>query len=268
MRFLSLVIAVVLSVGAYAQTPARTWTEPRTGLTFVWIPKGCFQMGTDEKIAPQGDILWVHLGAERDFAYDEHPSHEVCVDGFWIAKTETRQSDWHKVMASKSESKTPNIPVTDVTWAQARAFADRLSSTSGNQYRFRLPTEAEWEYACRAGATTEPLPVQQEAADRAWYNKNENRKAQPREVAKLAPNAFGLHDMLGNAWEWVEDVYATDAYSRHALHNPRSEGTAESRVIRGGSHRSESNNIRCANRGSYPASEALRTVGFRLVRSE
>lgn len=268
MRYLPLVLGLVLSTGAHAQTAGQTWTEPKTGLPFVWVPKGCFQMGTEQNIPPPEDTLWPHLGPARNLASDEQPRHEVCVDGFWISKFETRKGDWQRIMGAKVESQGAKLPVAGVSWAQARSFAERLTGASGGKFRFRLPTEAEWEYACRAGSKDEPVPSGREATDRAWYNKNEDGKATPREAGKLAANAFGLHDMLGNVWEWAEDSYRADAYARHALYNPRSDGATDSRVIRGGSHRSEAVQMRCAKRGNYPAAETLGTVGFRLVRSE
>ena len=267
---LPLALGLMLCTGAQAQNGPRTWIEPQTGLPFVWIPKACFQMGTDEKVSLPPDTMFRHLRAAPDLAADEHPRHEVCVDGFWISKYETRNADWRRIMGPTTGTGTgaPDLPVSGVTWSQARAFAERLGATPGAAFRFRLPTEAEWEYACRGGAAEESVPTGREAVDRAWYNKNEDGAAAPRPVGKLAANGFGVHDMLGNVWEWVDDGYLADAYAQHALFDPRAGESAADRVIRGGSHRSEPMHMRCANRGLYPAGEGLPTLGFRLVRSK
>jgi formylglycine-generating enzyme required for sulfatase activity len=212
--------------------------------------------------------MFRHLPAARDLAVDEHPRHEVCVEGFWISKYETRNADWRRIMGPKTGTGAADLPVSGVTWSQARTFAERLGAGSGSKFSFRLPTEAEWEYACRGGEAEESVPTGREASDRAWYNKNEDGTAAPRPVGKLAANAFGLHDMLGNVWEWVDDGYVADAYARHDLFDPRVGESAAGRVIRGGSHRSEPMHMRCANRGRYAADESLPTLGFRLVRSK
>ncbi len=267
-RSLPLVLGLLLCAGAQAQSGPRSWIEPQTGLPFVWVPKGCFQMGTDEEVALPADTMFQHLRATPDLAADEHPRHEVCVDGFWISRYETRNRDWQRVMHAKVSPGKPDQPVTSVSWEQARNFAKRLTAAHADKFRFRLPTEAEWEYACRGGAAEESAPSGREAVGYAWYNRNEDGDASPRPVGKLAANGFGLHDMLGNVWEWTDDSYATDAYARHALFNPRAAGPAGERVIRGGSHRSEVMHMRCGNRSRYAPGDALPTIGFRLVRSE
>ncbi len=259
----------LMAVVASAAPPAESWVEPETGMAFVWVAGGCFQMGTDEHVPLRGDTLWNHLGPDRNLALDEQPRHEVCVDGFWMSLHETRVSEWQSLMGGLvQEGVDPARPIAAITWHEARAFAQKMTERTGGQSRFRLPTEAEWEYACRAGADDEEIPRGSEAIDRAWYNRNENRDPRPRPVGQLEPNPFGLYDMLGNVWEWTEDAYLADAYASHALYNPRVEAPSDSRVIRGGSHRSEPEHIRCGRRGHYSADARLRTVGFRLIRTE
>lgn len=264
---LALALGLMPCAGAQAQSGSRTWTDPQTGLPFVWVPKGCFQMGTDDEVPLPADTMFQHLHATPDLAADEHPRHEVCVDGFWMSKYETRNRDWQRVMRANPPGKA-DLPVTGVSWEQARNFAQRLATLHAGKFRFRLPTEAEWEYACRGGILDEPIPSGREAVEYAWYNRNEDGDASPRPVGKLAANGFGLHDVLGNVWEWTDDGYAADAYARHALFNPRAGDGAGDRVIRGGSHRSEVMHMRCTNRGRYASGEGLPTIGFRLVRDE
>ena len=140
-----------------------------------------------------------------------------------------------------------------------------LFRSSGGKQRFRLPTEAEWEYACRADSKVlqSQKPDAEELNKAAWY---QYRQPKPTRVGSLEANAFGLHDMLGNVWEWVGDSYLADGYTRHPLYNPRIETNAPQRVIRGGSMRTELEQTRCTKRGHYPADESLDTIGFRLVR--
>ena len=166
-----------------------------------------------------------------------------------------------------------DFPVTGVTWHQAKIFAERLSNESTDSSRFRLPTEAEWEYACRAGDSVDEVAYTSEAVGRAWHNTAGLRLSEAKPGGEFPPNRFGLHDMLGNVWEWAEDVYEPDAYRRHALHNPirqvsRGESAAVPRVIRGGSFRSEPTDMRCANRSRYDANSSLQQIGLRLVRKE
>ena len=122
--------------------PGEIWREPVTGMELLWIPAGCFQMGSPE--------------SEKERGSDEGPRHEVCLDGFWLGKYPLTQGQWQKVMGSNPSSfkKGDNYPVESVSWQDAREFIKKLTAMNGGQYKFRLPTEAEWEYACRAGTTT------------------------------------------------------------------------------------------------------------------
>jgi formylglycine-generating enzyme required for sulfatase activity len=246
------------------------WTEPITGMRFVALPKGCFQMGTREAIKPIDIAPWEHAGFKGRLEADEKPRHEVCVDALLLGQHEVRASDWESVMGEAPPQGSGAAPAAGMTWHAAQAFAARLtqlSEQSGARYRFRLPTEAEWEYACRAGVKEESVPSRRDdRKDVAWYNLQ--RAPEPREVGKRKPNSWGLHDMLGNVWEWVEDAYRADAYARHALYNPATrDATGGERVIRGASHRSDHLHVRCAKRASYAENDSLGQIGLRLVRT-
>lgn len=246
--------------------PPQTWEEPATGMPFVAIPKGCYLMGTAESIPYKPDPFWEQIRHTGTISADEVPQHEVCVDGFWMGKFEVRNREWQQLMGESPGGANPEQPVVAVTLAQVRAFAERLTERSGGAHRFRLPTEAEWEYACRAGVAHEVTPVGTELVGKSWYGARGAYKPEPHEVGLLPPNAFGLHDMLGNVWEWTEDSYVPGGYARHALHNPKVTAQPAQHVIRGGSFRSEPRQTRCAVRGHYDAGEKLDSIGFRLVR--
>ena len=120
--------------------PGQTWTDPSEhGMEFVWAPGGCYQMG---------------CGSWAGDCYDnEKPVHEVCLDGFWIGKYEVTQGQWEKMMGGNSSKfKGPNRPVEQVSWNDCQKFIDRLNGKRQGNYKFRLPTEAEWEYVCRNAA--------------------------------------------------------------------------------------------------------------------
>lgn len=240
---------------------SRTWTEPATGMEFVWIPKGCFRMGSS----------WNEEGQRPD----ETPAHSVCVDGFWMGKYEVTQGQWRKVMGGNPSffAGDDSFPVEKVTWEKAKEFAGELSLSNNGQ--IRLPTEAEWEYACRAGTSTpfsfgEMIVVDQANydGDFVYGNGREGeyrRKTMP--VGSLPPNAFGLHDMHGNVWEWCEDVYESDFYGRSPKSNPVNTAQGERRVLRGGSWYSYPWDLRSASRGRLRKDFRAMSIGFRLVRA-
>lgn len=250
---------------AAPKTPA-TWTEPMTEAVFVALPKGCFQMGAAKQIPPPWDAQWMRIGYKRSLSEDEVPQHEVCVDAFWMAKTEVTEAAWHKIMGGEAQAGNGQRAKGSVTWQQARRFAERLTELSDGKHRFRLPTEAEWEYACRAGDTRDMEEEAVHLHPKAWYAQSPERSYEVRETGRLQANAFGLHDMLGNVWEWTQDSYRVEAYASHALYNPKIEAEGAPRVIRGGSFRTEFSQTRCGVRGRYDPAETLDSIGLRLVR--
>lgn len=263
-----LALAGLLASGTvHSEQPLPQWREPNTGMEFVQLPKGCFRMGSEEPVPARHEFLWPHLGMTTPLSFDEHPQHEACVDAVWIGRHEVTARQWERVMGSPPPSGTGDMPASGMSWQDAQRFADRLAKLSGAHGRYRLPTEAEWEYACRAGSTADPVADSDEHTEFAWYNTSDHRRIEPSEVGKLAANAWGLYDVLGNVWEWTADAYSPTAYAGHALYNPmqREAGTGE-RVIRGASHRSAAQEVRCANRSSYAATAALPQIGLRLVR--
>jgi formylglycine-generating enzyme required for sulfatase activity len=258
---------MLLSTVLVSGHAAETWREPNTGMEFVQIPKGCFQMGLPAN-AFADDETALFLQRIRT----EMPQHEVCVDEFWLGRYEVRASEWQKIMGQRDSSNPANAPVAGITWEEANAFARRLTELSGGSERLRLPTEAEWEYSCRAGSPAITRTLGRDVLnEKAWFSSpylltgGERLKTiQP--VGQKAVNAFGLYDMLGNVWEWVQDNYRSDAYAKHSLYNPVITGPEKIRVIRGGGLRTDRRMTRCETRGWMPAQETQDTIGLRLVR--
>ncbi|MBF0184769.1 MAG: formylglycine-generating enzyme family protein [Magnetococcales bacterium] len=245
----------------------QEWREPLTGMRFVQLSGGCYQMGSEEPA----------LGAR--------PVHQVCLEPFWLSRYETSNAEYNLCVAAGACSAperrdsginehfrtgkedhyetmgealtAANHPVVGISWQDAQQFARWISERSGE--RFRLPTEAEWEYACRAGAT-EPLSAQ----PAGWYGENSLGKTHA--GGEQAANAFGLHDMNGNVWEWVQDHHDAQGYTQHALHSPVFTKEGMFHVTRGGSWSSALIYLHCAYRGVGEERDRDDNLGFRLVR--
>ena len=280
---------IYLLQNAYAQgtqrqpegspSPGEVWKEPVTGMAFVWVPGGCFNMGS-----PSDEI-------GRD--PDEGPLHEVCVGGFWMGQTEVTNAQCRKFKPGYDSRNYHGYslngddqPAVFVNWYEAKAFAKWLTEKANGKYRFRLPTEAEWEYACRGGTTSSRFwgedpdqacryaNVADLTAARRWthwrVNQCEDGYEVTAPVGSFDPNPFGLYDMLGNLFEWCEDVYSEDAYRLHGRKNPAITAGGSDRVIRGGCWYSWPAGVRCAGRSDHPAAgRGARDyfIGFRLVRT-
>ena len=205
---------------------------------------------------------------------DEQPVHEVWLDGFWMARTLVTMAQYRRFAEANPEhSPQPpfleegaawdDFPVVGISWHDAVAFARWLSKKTGNL--FRLPSEAQWEYAARSGGRTEKYAGSDHAEDVAWYA--ENSRDRCHRVARKKANGLGIYDMCGNVCEWCLDHYDKTAYRRHGGHNPvyRSSDDA-ARVVRGGSWRYGVRDVRCADRGLLVAERREVDVGFRLMR--
>jgi formylglycine-generating enzyme required for sulfatase activity len=193
---------------------------------------------------------------------DERPAHRVRITkGFDIGKYEVTQGMWEFIMgANPSNFKGAERPVEQVGWNEAQAFIAKLNQDADG-YAYRLPTEAEWEYAARAGAAA----FDQATLDRvAWYDQNSERQTRP--VGQREANAWGLHDMLGNVWEWVGDWYNEQYFAVSPDMDPRGPSSDIFRSLRGGSWTNLPRNVRVSSRvGDDPASRSA-SVGFRVVR--
>jgi formylglycine-generating enzyme required for sulfatase activity len=229
------------------------------GSGFVRIPAGEFMMGANN-------------GNE-----DEKPPHQVRIrQSFEMGKFEVTQRQWEAVMSRPPEAharpgsvpavvnpshfKGPSLPVENVSWEDVQQFLRALNARD-RQHEYRLPTEAEWEYACRAGQEGEP----NELETLAWYKDNSTGQTQP--VGQKQPNAWGLHDMRGNVWEWVQDWYDHNYYKNSPATDPPGPEAASYRVYRGGSWYSNATDCRAAIRGFDLPSNHYYSLGLRLVRT-
>ena len=227
------------------------WKDPVTGMEFVWVPGGCYEMGCGS---------WT-----SDCYKDEKPVDEVCVDGFWIGKYEVTQGQWKKIMGNNPSNfkKGDDYSVEQVSWNDAKEFIKELNArSSGGQYR--LPTEAEWEYACRSGGKGERYSGGSDVDRVAWYDSNSGNSTHA--VGTKASNGLNIYDMSGNVWEWCEDVYDERAYSKHNRNNPVVTSGGSVRVDRGGGWYFNPGGVRCANRGGYAPGDRFKFLGFRLLR--
>lgn len=241
-------LAAAPPAAAAADTgPSKTWTND-LDMAFVLIPAGSFEMGSES-----GDA-------------DEQPVRLVTLDKpFYIGRFEVTQAQWFAVMESDPSQFTddPNRPVESVSWEDAQAFIAKLNATEPGAM-YRLPTEAEWEYAARAGSTT-AYAFGADAAqldDYAWYAANAGNITHP--VGEKQPNAWGVHAMHGGVWEWVQDRYGP--YPSETATDSNRPPPGIRRVLRGGSWLSPAEDCRAASRShAHPAFRGAH-VGFRLVR--
>jgi formylglycine-generating enzyme required for sulfatase activity len=220
------------------------------GLELVAIPAGSFLMGSPKDEADRKD---------------NETQHSVTIGRvFWLGKYEVTQSEWESVMGvnpSRLRAAGKNAPVEHVSWEDAQSFCAKLNaSTEGSRpagYVYCLPTEAEWEYACRAGTTGAWAG---DLAAMAWWGGNSDLKTH--EVGEKSANAWGLHDMHGNVLEWCSDWYA--GYPAGSVTDPVGASSGSIRVIRGGSWSNLAGLCRSAYRFRAGQGSRLSTLGFRL----
>jgi formylglycine-generating enzyme required for sulfatase activity len=240
-------VVIVTSLAFASLAPASDEAVVNSlGMRMVRVPAGSFQMGSQ---------------SGTPLRQEEELPHRVTLSrAFRIASTEVTQRQWLRLMpANRSPQQGDDLPVTSVSWKEAQEFCVELSRKEGATYR--LPTEAEWEYACRAGADEPPGGLELQAV--AWYADNSDATIHP--VGLKKPNAWGLHDMLGNAAEWTLDVYGP--YLRvEESKDPTGPASGSSRVVRGGSWRGFVPALRCAARTGTPESYQLPHVGLRVVQ--
>ncbi len=227
-------------------------TEPVTGMEFILVNGGCYQMGDGF-----GDGL-----------PSEKPLHEVCVDSYYLGKYEVTQGQWKKVMGenpSHFKACGDNCPVESVKWTDIQSFLAELERLTGQTYR--LPTEAEWEYAARDGGKMVKwagTSSENKFGDYAWYDANSGDKTHP--VGLKKANALGFYDMSGNVWEWTSDWYGEQYYQKSARDNPRGPDEGANRLLRGGCWLDRAKDCRTAIRFSFNPANSFKSIGFRLVR--
>lgn len=223
-------------------------------MEMVWVEGGSFTMGSNA--TPKGVKLTYALA---------RPEHRVTVDGYFIGRYEVTQGLWQAVMGENpSKFKgSANLPVESVSWTEAQEFAMRLSQMTGR--RFRLPSEAEWEYAARGGSKSQRNPYagcnRNQLDNHGWYCVNSDGATHA--VGQLQPNELGLYDMSGNVAEWCQDW--VEAYTSEEQTNPRGPRQGENRVLRGGHYNSTSAACTVYDRGWYLPSGKYELYGLRIV---
>jgi len=247
LQALGLLVGMLASGLAHAEPAAGAlWTEPTTGMEFVWVPSGCFDQGSTD-------------GQEN-----EKPVHHVCVQGFYLGKYEVTQAQYEKIAGNNpSAFKGPDHPVDQVSWTDAVSAADKLSS-QGNS-KIRLPSEAEWEYGCRAGGQHAVNCGSGNLADMAWYADNSDNTTH--DIGKKSPNAWGLFDMNGNVWEWTQDCYHSSYQGAPSDGSAWAANACQSRVTKGGGWNRVASRARAAYRGGDGYSHRDDNIGFRLART-
>lgn len=232
-----------------AQLGIKEFTVKGVSFKMIWVEGGTFQMGGTEE---QG----------RDAADDEKPVHSVTLNSYYIGQTEVTQMLWMAVMGSNPSCyKGDNLPVEKISWDDCQMFITKLNQLTGQ--KFRLPTEAEWEYAARGGKQSNGYKYSGSNIlhDVAWYSDYFNSKTHP--VATKRPNELGLYDMSGNVWEWCQDRYGP--YVNSVQSNPKGPSLGSLRVNRGGSWLNFERNCRVSFRNFNMPSNADDFIGLRLA---
>jgi formylglycine-generating enzyme required for sulfatase activity len=264
-KFLVLCAVMVISVNlAYAVegntkvsvTPEPLFKDPATGREMVYVKGGCYQMGATDD--------------DCDANPEERPLHEVCVGDFYMGKYEVTQGQWKAIMGSNTSTLSTcgedNCPVDTVSWSDVQDFIRRLNNKSvGSKYR--LPTEAEWEYAARSGGKSEKFSGGKDVNSVSWNAENSGKINHP--VGTKAPNGLGIYDMSGNVWEITNDWYGENYYKNSPRINPLGPSSGVDHVVRGGCRTGGVANQRTSRR-TYVADRTKGkdrggNVGFRLL---
>lgn len=223
------------AITSTSQVPGKR-TNAADGLVYIRIPAGVFRMGC--------------TGGEARCKPDTKPSHEVRISReFHIGQTEVTREAYARLTGAAVSG---NLPMADVTWDEARQYCE---SAGG-----RLPTEAEWEYSSRGGVEGQ---FHGPAAEVAWHQSNSAGKPHP--VATLTANSFGLHDSLGNVWEWTADIYSPVYYRTSPLLDPGGPERGSQRVVRGGAYSTPAGYVSLSARFAFPPRTKDATIGFRCV---
>ena len=251
--------AIAFQYGPFTQEQQSNFTQDLGNgikLEMIAIPGGTFLMGTEDQ-----EIKRLCKKYDTEWFENEQPQHQVTVQPFFMGKYSVTQAQYQQVMG-KNPSHFPGDkrPVECVSWDEAVEFCQRLSQQTGKEYR--LPTEAEWEYACRARTTT-PYHFGETITDKlANYSRN---VAETTAVGKYPPNAFGLYDMHGNVWEWCQDDWHNNYHGAPTDGRARVSDVRITKVMRGGSWLDIPDGCRSAPRNSGTRDYRSNAVGFRVV---
>jgi formylglycine-generating enzyme required for sulfatase activity len=239
-------------ITAVAAVFCMAYGDDKNALDMVLVKGGTFTMGcTAEQSKECGQF--------------ENPAHKVTLRDFYIGKYEVTQKLWNDVMGYNPSfyNKNPNLPVEMVNWDTIQVFIQKLNAKTGKEYR--LPTEAEWEYAARGGDKSNGYKYSgsNNIKEVAWYKDNSDRKTN--QVGTKQANELGIHDMSGNVWEWVNDWY--EKYTSDAQDNPTGPFRGGYRVARGGNWGNAARDCRVSYRSADHPSKQNASLGFRLALS-
>ena len=255
MLFCLTLVAVIIPLMVSSSIKAEEYTNT-IQMEFVRIPSGDFFMGSRDS---EG-------GSSK-----ERPRHSVRISkSFYMGKHEVTQQQWMAVMgtANPSNFHSPDRPVDEVSWNDVQIFIEKLNALENIQ-GYRLPTEAEWEYAARAGSKTRYCygndPEGDTLSSYAWFEQNSSRQTHP--VGQLLPNNWKLYDMHGNVTEWVQDNYDKKYYSISPEKDPQGPEAGRKKVVRGGSWINQAYSCRSAARGYYSTDYTDSDFGFRIVKN-
>ncbi len=231
----------------------ETFTVKGVSFKMVHVQGGTFMMGANE-------------GDEKAFA-SEKPAHEVTLSDYWMGETQVTQALWQAVMGENPSRfrGDPNLPVENVSWRNCKDFIRKLNRLTGKE--FRLPTEAQWEFAARGGNLGKDnrylYAGSNDIYDVAWYDGNSKEKTHP--VGERAPNELGLYDMSGNVWEWCDDWFDVQYYRKSPAKDPIGPSSGTKRVRRGGSWFNSAMFCRVSYRGSLMPAGTDFILGLRLA---
>ncbi|MDQ1278287.1 MAG: Formylglycine-rating enzyme family protein [Thermodesulfobacteriota bacterium] len=254
---IAVVLLTVVCLVPYATAQGKgshTFTSPALGAKFVLIPAGTFMMGSPGSEAGRDD--------------DEGPYHQVTISRpFYMQTTEVTQGQWKRVMGDNPSHFSicgDDCPVEYVSWEDVQGFIKKLNSMERTD-KYRLPTEAQWEYAARAGTTTRfhAGNSDDDLLRAGWLNSNSASKTHP--VGQKMSNSWGLYDMHGNVYEWVQDWFRL--YAAGSLTDPAGPPSGLKRVRRGGSWSSIARFCRLSNRDYFGPGQRSGLLGFRLLRT-
>ncbi len=242
--------------GSTASAPAPTFKDPATGMEFVLVKGGCFQMGD-----VYGDFR------EGDEEAPALPVHEVCVDAFYVGKYEVTVAQWRSLMSSDPSSRpvcrVDTCPVDNVTYREVQEFIGKLNAKDGGR-KFRLPTEAEWEYAARSGGRVERYSGGNDVESVSWFTCPNPEEPCYHPVGSKLPNGLGTYDMSGNVYEITSDWLNPAYYATSPRDNPKGPESGTYHVKRGGCGNGGPRNSRVTRRTYF--SDPNPMTGFRLVR--
>jgi formylglycine-generating enzyme len=225
--------------------------QPLKQIEMVLVKGGCYEMGD----------------ASGHGAEDEQPAHQACIKDFYLSTYPITQMEWAGTMGTNPSAHSNcgiNCPVENVSWNDIQEFLRKLNRRTGKQYR--LPTEAEWEYAARSGGKTEEwagTSKEEELDSYAWFYDNAGYESHP--VGKKKPNGLGLYDMTGNVWQWTSDWYGEDYYKKSPAECPMGEPDGKTRSLRGGYWGDLAQFVRVTRRINLNPSARGPGFGFRIA---